>query len=258
VLDNFCWGNPDLPDRMGDLVRACQGCYDGSKAYGVPFISGKDSLNNEYQDGRTGRKISIPPTLLISAVGIIPDIRRAVTMDLKRAGDYVYAVGETQAELGGSHYYRLQGAVGERAPGPARNGLSIARSLHRAMLDGRVQACHDCSEGGWAVAAAEMAFAGELGLDVQLSKAPGAASLPDEATRCFSESNARYLVEVRPEDARAFEDHLAACPVNHIGTVTQEPALVVRGSDGRTEVIRAAISALERAWRTGEGGVRHG
>jgi phosphoribosylformylglycinamidine synthase subunit PurSL len=248
ILDNFCWGNPDLPDRMGDLVRACKGCYEASLAFGVPFISGKDSLNNEYFDSRTGHKISIPPTLLISAVAIMPDIRRAVTMDLKQAGDYVYAVGQTRDELGGSAYYRLLGATGEHAPQPAANGPGIAGALHRAIMDGRVRACHDCSEGGWAVAGAEMALAGELGLELSLSEAPGGVFLPDDATRCFSESNSRYLVEVKPKDADAFEEWLSGLPVARVGFVTSPPVFVVRGA-GEREVIRAEVSELESAWR---------
>ncbi len=249
ILDNFCWGNPDLPDRMGDLVRACKGCYEGSLAFGAPFISGKDSLNNEYFDSRTGHKISIPPTLLISAVGILPDVRRAVTMDLKSAGNYVYAVGLTRDELGGSAYYRLLGAVGERAPQPVANGLEVARALHRAMMDGRVRACHDCSEGGWVVAAAEMAIAGELGLELNLLEAPGGAFLPDDVVLSFSESNSRYLVEVEPKDADAFEACLSGLPVARVGVVTSAPSLVVRGTGGR-EVIRTEVSDLESAWRS--------
>ncbi len=250
LLDNFCWGNPNLPDRMGDLVRACKGCYDAALAYQTPFISGKDSLNNEYTDGSTGRKLSIPPTLLISAVGIVPDIRQAVTMDLKRAGNLVYAVGETRTELGGSHYYRLQHAIGDGAPQPARDGPKTARALHQAMRQRLVRACHDCSEGGWAVTLAEMALAGDLGVDIQLGNAPGATSLPDDVTLCFSESNGRYAVEVAPEDALAFEQVMAGCPLARIGRVTAEPFVRIRGLDGR-EIVRAELSAIETAWRGG-------
>ena len=249
VLDNFCWGNPNLPDRMGELVRACKGCYDGSGAYQVPFISGKDSLNNEYTDGLTGHKVSIPPTLLISAVSIIPDVRRATTMDLKKAGNLIYAIGETGDELGGSHYYRLQDAIGDKAPQPAKEGLKIARALHEAIMNGLVRACHDCSEGGWAVTLAEMALAGELGLDLRLGTAPGVQDLPDSVTCCFSESNGRYAVEVRPEDSSAFESAMSGCPIAQIGTVTSDPVLIIRGSED-AEIIRAAVSDLEHAWRS--------
>ena len=107
ILDNFCWGNPNLPDRMGGLVRAAQGCHDAALAYGTPFISGKDSLNNEFVDAH-GDKRTIPPTLLISSMGIVPDVRQTVTMDLKQPGNRLYVVGETRDELGGSLYHRLK------------------------------------------------------------------------------------------------------------------------------------------------------
>ncbi len=254
ILDNFCWGNPNLPDRMGDLVRACKGCYDAAVAYQTPFISGKDSLNNEYVDGLTGRKLSIPPTLLISAVGIVPDVRQAVTMDVKQAGNVVYAVGETREELGGSHYYRLSGATGDQAPQPAGDGLKTARSLHQAMTRGFIRACHDCSEGGWAVALAEMSLAGGLGMEIYLPDAPGANGLPDDVTLCFSESNARYAVEVRPEDAEAFELMMVGSPIARIGIVTAAPLFVVHGFGGQ-EVVRVELNVLETAWRGDWAGV---
>ena len=104
LLDNFCWGSPYLPDRLGGLVRCAQGCYDAAIAYDAPFISGKDSLNNEYTDV-DGTRHAIPGTLLISAVGIVPNVNKTVTSDLKQAGDLLYLVGETRAEFGGGHLY---------------------------------------------------------------------------------------------------------------------------------------------------------
>ena len=106
LLDNFSWGNPNLPDRLGGLVRCTQGCYDAAVAYGAPFISGKDSLNNEYT-GEDGKKHAIPGTLVISALAMVPDVRRTVTMDLKAAGNLLYLVGLTRGEMGGSSYVRM-------------------------------------------------------------------------------------------------------------------------------------------------------
>ncbi|MCE5258430.1 MAG: phosphoribosylformylglycinamidine synthase subunit PurL, partial [Chloroflexi bacterium] len=170
ILDNFCWGNPNLPDRMGSLVRACKGCYDGALLYGTPFISGKDSLNNEYLDGKSGQQVAIPPSLLISAIGLVPDVRRACSMDLKTAGNLLYIIGETRRELGGSYYYRLHGAVGTSVPAPTKNGPLTAQKVHQLISRGLIYACHDCSEGGLALALAEMSLAGELGLEVELGK----------------------------------------------------------------------------------------
>ena len=163
LLDNFCWGNTERPETLGSLVRAAQGCHDLALAYGTPFISGKDSLNNEYT--HEGTSLAIPPTLLISAMGQVPDVRRCVTMDLKEAGNLLLLVGMTRIELGGSHWADGRGTG--RRPGPAgrpraRPVDSSARSTPRSAA-GLVRGCHDLSEGGLAVALAEMALAGGLG-----------------------------------------------------------------------------------------------
>lgn len=247
ILDNFCWGNPNLPDRLGSLVRAAKGCYEAAIAFGTPFISGKDSLNNEYTDGTTGRRISIPPTLLISSIGIVPDVRRAMTMDLKAPGNRLYLVGETRNELGGSHYGLVVGEAWGVAPQAVAQGLESARALHRAISQGLVRACHDCSEGGLAIAAAEMCLAGGLGLEMDLQAMP----LADDARRTdlalFSESNSRYLVEVAPEDGPACEALLAGLPCAVVGTVTAEPNLSAVGLDGET-ALSVPVAELHRSW----------
>jgi len=250
LLDNFCWGNPALPDRLGGLVRAAQGCHDAALAYGTPFISGKDSLNNEYVDPQ-GQKRAIPPTLLISSLGIVPDIRQAVTMDAKQAGDLVYIVGETRVELGGSLYYRLHGGLGNAVPAPVPDAIETMRALHRAIRAGLVRACHDLSEGGLAVAAAEMAFAGRLGMALDLAALPRAANVDRDDVALFSESSARFLVEVAPEHAAAFEAALAGRPVARLGYVTDDGMLHVRGLAGDT-VITCPIADLLRAWQATE------
>ncbi|NLG28428.1 MAG: phosphoribosylformylglycinamidine synthase, partial [Chloroflexi bacterium] len=248
-----------LPDRMGGLVRACKGCYDGAKQYGAPFVSGKDSLNNEYTDTATGRQVAIPPSLLISALGMVPDVRRACSSDLKRAGHLLYLAGETRLELGGSCYYRLGGQTGASVPRAAAQGPATARALHSAMRAGMVAACHDCSEGGLAVALAEMALGGRLGAQVRLADLP-ASSVPDADTRpqgalpadawlLFSESNGRYLLEVDPASRAQFETLFADLPCACIGEVTDELDLVVHSALGAGEAIRLPVARLERAWR---------
>ncbi|MCP4535556.1 MAG: phosphoribosylformylglycinamidine synthase subunit PurL [Chloroflexi bacterium] len=248
ILDNFCWGNPNLPDRLGGLVRAAQGCHDAALAYGTPFISGKDSLNNEYVDPE-GVKRAIPPTLLISSLGIVHDVRQAVTMDLKNAGNLIYVVGETRAELGASLYHRLNDAMGNDVPAPVPNAIEMMRALHRAMRDGRVRACHDMSEGGLAVAAAEMAMAGRLGLDLDLVSLPRTPDVVSDAVALFAESNSRFLVEVAPDDAPAFEETLAEHPVACLGRVTQNRILRVRGLQGNV-IIESHIDDLLQAWQS--------
>jgi len=247
VLDNFCWGSPSIPDRMGGLVRAAQGCHDAALAYGTPFVSGKDSLNNEYVDPQ-GVKRPIPPTLLVSSMSIVPDVRQTVTMDLKSAGNLVYIVGETRAEMGASLYYRLHGEMGMSVPKPVPDAMEKMRALYGAMRQGLVRACHDLSEGGLAVAAAEMAFAGRLGLEVDLSTLPHTAEVKSNDVALFSESCARFLVEVAPENADAFEKALAGRPVAQIGQVTDAGALRVRGLAGNI-VIERSIQDLLQAWQ---------
>jgi phosphoribosylformylglycinamidine synthase len=248
LLDNFCWGNPNLPDRLGGLVRAAQGCHDAALAYGTPFVSGKDSLNNEYADPH-GQKRAIPPTLLISSLGIVHDVRQAVTMDVKSAGHLVYVVGETRTELGASLYNRLNGALGNDVPAPVPDAIEMMRALHRAMRGGLVLACHDMSEGGLAVTAAETAMAGRLGLDLDLASLPRTPDVASDAVALFSESSSRFLVEIAPDDAPAFEETLVGHPVACLGRVTKYQVLRVRGLQGNMAV-EAHIDDLLQAWQS--------
>ncbi len=241
LLDNFCWGNPNLPDRLGGLVRAAKGCYDAARAFDAPFISGKDSLNNEYV-AEDGQRTPIPGTLLISAIAVVPDIQRVVTMDVKSAGNLIYLIGHTRRELGGallSHHYDLAETT---PPGLPEAPLTTARALHQAIHDGLVRACHDLSEGGLAVAAAEMALAGGLGLSLDLDAIPTAAGVDDPLITLFSESNGRWLVEIPPEKAAAFERTMMDAPVARCGEVTAEPWLKVGP-------LAVEISQLNVAWR---------
>lgn len=247
ILDNFCWGNTNKPDRLGGLVRAARACHDIALAYGTPFISGKDSLNNEF--AVAGDVIVIPGTLLVSAMAVMPDCRKAVTMDLKREGSYLYMVGMTRDELGASHYYALRNAIGNRVPrvDPAL-GKKVFTGLHRAADAGLVLSCHDCSEGGFAVAAAEMAFAGGLGLEADVASLPVEGETPVPA-RLFAESASRLLVEVAPERAEEFAAVLAdaGAPFARVGTVTADPRVVLRNGD--TVLVDAEIGDLRAAWR---------
>ncbi len=250
LLDNFCWGNPAMPDRLGSLVRAAQGCHDAALAYGTPFISGKDSLNNEYVDP-DGKKRAIPPTLLISSLCIVADVRKAVTMDLKQAGDYVYVVGETRAELGGGLLHRTHGVTAGSVPRPVPDAIETMRGLHDAISADLVRACHDLAEGGLAVAAAEMALAGRKGLELELRCLPRSDDVASDVVALFSESSARFLVEVAPEARAAFEQALAGRPVARLGRVTDDGTLRVLGMAGGP-VVECGVNELVRQF-CGEG-----
>ena len=248
ILDNFSWGNCARPEQLGALVLASRGCYSAAIAYGTPFISGKDSLNNEFK--AEGGTVSIPPTLYVSALAQVEDVTRTVTMDLKAAGNLVYLVGLTHAELGGSHYLRRLGIPGGRVPRP---DLELAprhlRALHAAIVQGLVRAAHDLCEGGLAVAAAEMAFAGDLGLELELERVPLApldARADATAVRLFSESCTRFLVEVEPARAADFEACFADLDCARVGRVLSEPRLRVRGAG-----LELALDALRAAHQGG-------
>ncbi|MBA3531848.1 MAG: phosphoribosylformylglycinamidine synthase subunit PurL [Ardenticatenales bacterium] len=236
ILDNFCWGNPTYPDRLGSLVRACQGCYDGAMAYRTPFISGKDSLYNEF-NGKP-----IPGTLLISAIGIVPDFEKRLTMNLKQPGNLLYLLGETKAELGCSLLYRLLGDVGGEVPGLPEGALARYCLLHQAIQQGWLVAAHDLSEGGLALSLAEMALAGRLGASAQLP-----ATDLTSTEQLFSESNGRLLLEVLPEHAEALEAHFAGEPLFRLGTVTEEP--MIRIAQGDKSLIEVTVGAAVRAWK---------
>ncbi len=247
LLDNFCWGNTNKPDRLGSLVRAAQACYDIAVAYGTPFISGKDSLNNEFVTDK--ETIVIPPTLLISAVAIMEDIQNAVSMDIKEPGNLVYLVGLTRPELGGSHYYHIHGYKGNNVPKvDAVLGKKIMNTLSQATEQRITRSCHDCSEGGIAVAAAEMAFAGGCGMTLNLSSVATEGTIHRNDTLLFSESNSRFVVEVRPEHQKQFETLLKDIPWGLLGKVTSEPNLKINGLNKKT-VINENIYDLKEAWQ---------
>jgi len=248
LLDNFCWGDCTKPETLGALVRAAQACYDGAMAFEVPFISGKDSLNNEFAC-EDGSRMSIPSTLLISAISIVEDINKCVTMDLKKASNFLFVVGRTEDELGGSHYYKVKGELGANVPKvDLRVAPEVARRVARAIDEGLVASCHDCSEGGLAVALAEMAFAGGLGAEVDLRGLPVSEDCRRPAAQLFSESTSRYVVEVEPENYSAFAKLMLNLPFGQIGKVTEEPKLVIRSVSGK-KVIESDIEGLKEAWQ---------
>jgi phosphoribosylformylglycinamidine synthase II len=247
LLDNFCWGNPDKPDRLGGLVRAAQACYDVALGYETPFISGKDSLYNEFEMEK--ESICIPPTLLVSAVAVMDNVGKAVTMDCKREGDLVYIIGTTWNELGGSQYYDIHGHVGNRVPQvDAKKGKPLMNALSAVTEKGLVRACHDLSEGGIGVAAAEMAFAGGLGMVIHLVKVPLGEAIDRDDYVLFSESNTRFLVEVAPKDRHQFETMLGGVDFAAIGQVTNEGKLTVYGLKENL-VLSALIAELKEAWQ---------
>ncbi len=271
-LDNFCWcdpieseKNPDGKYKLAQLVRANKALYDYTTIYGVPCISGKDSMKNDYlmnlgispennpygvgvvlPDGSL--KISIPPTLLFSVVATIPDIKLAVTMDVKKPGDLIYILGVTKDELAGSEYFAELGIKGGKVPKPdAKLNKRLYLGLRDAIYKGLVNSAHDLSDGGLGVALAEKAFAGGLGIFADLSALPYEGEKRDDFA-LFSESAGRILVSVSPEKKEDFEALFKGLPFALLGEVIEEPFLRIKGFSGE-EIVNLPIDELKAAWQ---------
>jgi len=247
LLDNFCWGNPDKPDRLAGIVRAADACYDFSKYYQVPFISGKDSLNNEYMVD--GRSIPIVGTLLVSSISVMDDVTKVVSSDLKEQGNLLYCIGQTHNELGASCYYDALGHLGKNVPKVYKDyAKKIMQALSKATNKGLVSSAHDCSEGGIAVTLAEMAFSGGLGAEIFLAEVP--CSFKDKRYDyiLFSESNSRFIVEVRKEKQKEFEKIFKGLPLGLIGCVSKDKYLKVYGLDCKI-LVDEDIWDLKESWQ---------
>ncbi len=253
ILDNFCWGNTERPETLGSLVRAALGCHDAALAYGTPFISGKDSLNNEFKyDDANGKKqvITIPSSLLISALGQIENVENAVTMDLKSAGNRLILVGRTQSELGGSHFAFVQDLAGGTVPRvDFVQAPKTLAAVHAVLAAGFVRSCHDLSEGGLALALAEMAFAGGLGVEASINSV--CPESRDAVDALFSESQTRFVLEVPTAQADQVLTilHAAKIPALDIGSVTATPHLKITGSTGAM-LINASLAELKESWQS--------
>jgi phosphoribosylformylglycinamidine synthase subunit PurSL len=248
LLDNFCWGNTERPETLGSLVLAAEGCRDTSLAYRTPFISGKDSLYNEYT--HEGRSLAIPPTLLISAIGQVPDVRRCVTMDFKQPGNFIMLLGVTRSELGGSIWAGLHHERGGRVPRvDTVLGRRIFIALHAAINRGIVRSCHDLSEGGLAVALAEMAIAGGVGADVTLDGVRREDHGLGDHALLFSESPTRFIIEISPVHLESLRHIAFDLPLGMLGMVTdRDDGLIVKASDERV-LINETVAGLKAAWQ---------
>ncbi len=253
-LDNFCWCDPVASEKTPDgeykaaqLVRANKALYDYCLAFGVPLISGKDSMKNDYMIG--GTKISIPPTVLFSVIGKIENLRKAVTMDAKAPGDLVYLLGQTRDELGGSEYYAMHDQIGCNVPHvDASSAMQRYRTVNAAQDEGLLASCHDLSDGGLAVSLAETAFAGGFGMDIDLNKVLVDAAMREDKL-LYSESASRLLVTVKPASQERFETLFAGQPFACIGQVSSDEYLHVAGLQGEA-LIHSTIDDLKEAWQS--------
>lgn len=251
VLDNFCWGNTERPETLGSLVRSALACYDLAIAWKTPFISGKDSLNNEFtwiDENGEKQTIAIPPSLLISAMGQVKDVANCITMDLKKPGNVMYLIGSTYDEFGGSHLHQVLDLDGGSVPQVRQDeALANFHAMHAAIQSGSVRSCHDLSEGGLAVALAEMAFAGQLGVTIDVKPVIATSGL--SATQVlFSESNSRFLVEVRSDKTTEFEQCFGDSTCIRLGEVNDGPRVQI-SCDGELQ-LDSAWKELFDAWHS--------
>jgi phosphoribosylformylglycinamidine synthase len=276
ILDNFCWPSCEKPENLGSLVRASEACYDGAMAYRTPFVSGKDSLNNQlrYEDPATGEKkvIEIPPTLLVTGIGIVSNVNHCVTMDAKNAGNTLLLIGATTADIGGSHFGQLFGDGGAAFPTTdLKVGPATARAVAQCITDGLVQSAHDCSDGGLLVAVAEMLIAttgkrasaaagtsgssdlgallaGDADLQPLGAKITMVEDLLEIHELAFAENPSRYVLEVRPEDVQKVRNVLrdfGSVPCATIGTLDNSGRLVWQSAD-----LDAKVTDLAQRWLT--------
>lgn len=248
ILDNFCFGNPEGEEIMGDIVETCLGAYFAAKGYGVPFISGKDSLYNEFKNGK--KTISIPPTLLISAVSIIPDINKTITPYFKKPKSKIVLIGKTYEELGGSVYFSLFDKNFGKVPRVnPEEGRKIMGKIFEAINHNLILSIHDLSEGGLGVALSEMTFTKNLGAKIDLEKVLLGEEIDRPDIILFSESNTRFLCEIEEEKIEQFLNFMGDIKLAIIGEVLEKDRLIINYNN--KNLIDLEIKFLKESWEKG-------
>ena len=252
-LDNFSWPDPiqsnRTPDgeyKLGTLVRACLGMYDCATHYNVPIISGKDSMKNDYYTGQ--RKYSIPPTLLVTMVGKLNNIENAMSSEFKVPGDYIYVLGTTKDELGGSEFYRLFNGIGNNPPElDWDEHIPVYKALSSAIEEGVVASAHDVSDGGLAVAFAESALGIGFGAEVDLEDVP--AKTGKIEALMFAESSGRFVVSVSPENVKKFEYLMRGTVFKKVGRVRGDRRFLIKKKD--EIIVNEPIEKIKQAYEKG-------
>ena len=259
ILDNFCWCSSDEPERLGQLKAAAEACYDYATAYGTPFISGKDSMFNDFKgydkDGNP-IKISILPTLLITTIGIIDDVRKSVSLDAQKAGDLVYVLGDTlDFESGGSEYYAMHGEkvkgekpIGNNVPTvDAENNLKLYSVYSTCVKNGLIASAQSVETGGLAIALAKTAMGGNLGMDISLETISGIINYDD--LTLFSETQGRILATVSPENKEEFEKNMQGNSFSQIGTMKKDNLFTIRGIEGK-KIINTDLDSMLESYKS--------
>ncbi len=249
LMDNFCWCSSNDPERLGQLKEAVKACYDSAVAMGTPYISGKDSMYNDFQgydENNKIKKISIPPTLLISSIGVIENIENCLTLDPKMAGDLVYIIGETKSELGGSEYFHMYNEIGKDVPKVnTQKALDRYQRFYKATKKQLMASAISVEIGGLATAFMKMSIAGKLGMDLYLSDIE-LKEVDRNDYALFSETQSRFIVTVDPSKQKAFKKVIPEAKI--IGKVTKNKTLKIKGLDGKP-VIELSIEEMGKAYR---------
>jgi phosphoribosylformylglycinamidine synthase len=251
LLDNFCWCSSNDPQRLYQLKKADEACYYFAKIYETPYISGKDSMFNDfkgYDEKGNLIKISVPPTLLISSIGIIEDVLKTISIDIKFPYDLIYVLGETKNELGGSEYFALNKSVGNNIPKVnALKNKKLYQSFFQAAKKEIVSSAISITRGGLGVALAKIALAGKLGIEISLNNLPGQVSRNDFIL--FSESQGRILATINPKNKKLFEKIMKGSSIKQIGQVINNQQLIIKGLDNKT-IINLSLEKIEKAYKS--------
>jgi len=252
LMDNFCWCSSREKERLGQLKAACEACYNYSIAYETPFISGKDSMFNDFKgfdENGNPIKISVPPTLLISSIGVIDDVSKAVSLDAKCAGDLVYVIGSTLNELGGSEYLNMIGQhMAGRVPAvPAEHNAGAYRAFAKCVDEELIESAQSVNRGGLAVALAKKAMGGRLGMKVSFNSLSGSYS--DNHDALYSESTGRIIVTIRQENKGQFEKLMEGGVLSQIGVITSENDFIIEDKD-KKKIINTKVDAMLKSYRS--------
>jgi phosphoribosylformylglycinamidine synthase len=244
LLDNFCWCSSDEPARLTQLKDTAEACYDYAVAYRTPFISGKDSMFNDFKgfdDKNDPIKISVLPTLLVSSISVIEDVNDTCTMDLKAEGDLIYVIGQTKDECGGSEFYHSFGKIGGKSPKvDAKKARGLYENMYILHKKEMFSACASVNHGGLLITLAKMAIAGQLGAEIDITKTPN-LDLPMEKL-CYSESQSRFIVTINPKNKGAFEKAIQNFVFAEIGVVKNQEFIV-------NEIIKTDVKKLEHIYK---------
>ncbi len=250
ILDNFCWCSSNDPERLWQLKQAAKGCYDFATAYETPFISGKDSMFNDfkgYDEKGKEIKISVPPTLLISSIGVIDDILKTNSIDVKIPGDLIYLIGQTTEDLGGSEYFgQLKIKGGDVPKTNALKNRSMYKDFYKATEKGLVASAIAATRGGIGVALAKMSMAGMLGIEVSIKKMDG---LKRDDFVLFSESQGRIIVTVDPKNKNEFEKLMKKHSLAQLGKVGKNNTFVITGLNGK-EIIKTKVEDILNIYKS--------